>query len=60
LHDLHIWEMSTTDVALTAHLVKPTVEDDEMHDRFGIDHVTLQVERGRGGLPCRVAPADVV
>lgn len=69
VHDLHIWGMSTTDVALTAHLVKPALEDDdaliasaslELRQRFGIDHATIQLERGRGGLPCHLAPADVV
>jgi cobalt-zinc-cadmium efflux system protein len=69
VHDLHIWGMSTTDVALTAHLVKPALEDDdafiasaslELRQRFGIDHATFQLERGRSGLPCHLAPADVV
>ena len=54
VHDLHIWGMSTTETALTAHLVKPQVDDDDalieqasrdLHDRFGIDHTTLQLER---------------
>src|SRR5208282_5269891 len=47
VHDLHIWGLSTTDTALTAHLVivqGTTVGDlrvrleAEMHDRFGIGH----------------------
>jgi len=68
VHDLHIWGMSTTDTALTAHLVKPEPqnEDDllaqtclELHDRFGIEHATLQVERG-GAAPCALAPDHVV
>ena len=55
LHDLHIWGMSTTDVALTAHLVKQsTIDDDrliavmkrELQKRFGIGHITIQWERG--------------
>lgn len=63
LHDLHIWAMSTTEVALTAHLVvRDTIVDDaflqyasgHLHDRFGIAHTTLQLERGDGEL-CRQA-----
>jgi len=62
IHDLHIWPLSTTSVALTAHLVNPnaTVNDDLMHGiadalhrRFGIDHATLQIERGDGD--CRLS-----
>ena len=61
VHDLHIWAMSTTDTALTAHLVKPGLENDdamlaqirnEIHDRFGIAHVTLQVERSDAFMNC--------
>jgi cobalt-zinc-cadmium efflux system protein len=69
VHDLHIWGMSTTDVALTAHLVKPSVEDEdallvntcrELHDRFGIEHATIQLERGHGPHECKQAPANVI
>lgn len=68
VHDLHIWGMSTTDVALTAHLVKPDAGNEdaliatacrELHDRFGIEHATLQMERGGGAPPCGLAPAHV-
>ncbi len=64
VHDLHVWGMSTTEAALTAHLVKPDHADDDalitratadLHERFGIDHVTLQWERRDGdcpGAPC--------
>jgi cobalt-zinc-cadmium efflux system protein len=52
VHDLHIWAMGTSQVALTAHLVMPQSQADDaflneatelMHDRFEITHVTLQV-----------------
>ncbi|HET9428442.1 MAG TPA: cation diffusion facilitator family transporter [Allosphingosinicella sp.] len=55
IHDLHIWPMSTTEFALTAHLVIPGgfPGDDflancahEIEHRFGIGHSTLQVETG--------------
>jgi cobalt-zinc-cadmium efflux system protein len=54
VHDMHIWAMSTRETALTVHLVKPDPKDDdalidkaskELHDQFGIDHITLQWER---------------
>lgn len=55
VHDLHIWAMSTTETALTAHIVKPNAEIDdasvaricdELHHRFGIGHATIQLEKG--------------
>jgi cobalt-zinc-cadmium efflux system protein len=61
VHDLHIWAMSTTETALTAHVVKPDLEDDDemlirvrtdFCERFGIEHVTLQVERSDGLMDC--------
>jgi cobalt-zinc-cadmium efflux system protein len=54
VHDLHIWPLSTTETALTAHLVVPHAESTDallrsaramLHDRFGIEHCTLQIER---------------
>lgn len=61
VHDVHIWGMSTTEVALTAHIVKQRTEDDdsllaeirnELHTRFGIEHITIQWERGRQPVHC--------
>jgi cobalt-zinc-cadmium efflux system protein len=54
VHDLHVWPMSTTETALTAHLVMPRGEGSDtflreaarsLRTRFGIGHSTLQVER---------------
>ncbi len=52
VHDLHVWPLSTTDTALTVHLVRSCGGDDgfladvghALHDRFGIRHATIQVE----------------
>lgn len=61
LHDLHIWPMSTTDTALTAHLVmSPLPEDDtflndvahHLADRFTINHATIQLERHESDVIC--------
>ncbi|MCE5186049.1 MAG: cation diffusion facilitator family transporter [Planctomycetaceae bacterium] len=54
VHDMHIWAMSTTQIALTAHLIKPDAcnEDDllqdicrTLHHEFNVEHVTIQIER---------------
>ncbi len=58
VHDLHIWPMSTTETALTAHLVVPRAPEsaaasdsflrdiaDSLDKRFGICHATIQIER---------------
>jgi cobalt-zinc-cadmium efflux system protein len=66
VHDLHIWAMSTSETALTAHLVRPGGGDDlflhrvcgELTHRFRIHHATLQIEAD--GSVCKLAPADVV
>jgi cobalt-zinc-cadmium efflux system protein len=68
-HDLHIWPLSTTETALTAHLVVPgSPPGDEFHvtishmleHEFGIHHSTIQVERGSPAHPCKLAPDDTV
>jgi len=67
VHDLHIWGMSTTETALTAHLVRPETGPadvflqracHELDERFGIVHATIQLETREGA--CRLAPDEVV
>ncbi|HVE45013.1 MAG TPA: cation diffusion facilitator family transporter [Gammaproteobacteria bacterium] len=61
IHDLHIWGLSTREVALTAHLVMPTttlsdadylVINKTLKEKFNIHHATLQVEHGSLEDPC--------
>jgi cobalt-zinc-cadmium efflux system protein len=61
VHDLHIWALGTSQIALTAHLVMPAGHPEDvflqevahsLHDQFGIEHVTLQVERSPFCEPC--------
>jgi len=67
VHDLHIWPMSTTETALTAHLVMPAGHPGDtfllqlgegLRKRFGIGHPTIQVESQ--GAHCPLAPEHVV
>jgi cobalt-zinc-cadmium efflux system protein len=61
IHDLHIWAMSTTEIALTAHLVIPNdIQDDiiyekikeNLHHNFNIIHSTIQIERDKKQFHC--------
>jgi cobalt-zinc-cadmium efflux system protein len=62
LHDLHIWPVSTTETALTAHLVMPQPPADDnflqdlalhLQEKFEIAHATFQIERGNSSHPCK-------
>lgn len=62
IHDLHVWAMSTTEVALTAHVVMPwrdcppaflTGLEHELEDRFGIAHTTIQIEPSKDNACAR-------
>jgi cobalt-zinc-cadmium efflux system protein len=68
IHDLHVWAMSTTETALTCHLVMPQGHpgdeflrclDQELHSRFRIAHPTIQIELGDAGT-CRLEPEHIV
>ncbi|MES2681396.1 MAG: cation diffusion facilitator family transporter [Bacteroidota bacterium] len=61
VHDLHIWAVSTTETALTVHLVIPgeAPDDliysritDDLHHRFNIGHSTIQIEKAKGAFHC--------
>jgi cobalt-zinc-cadmium efflux system protein len=69
VHDLHIWAMSTTETALTVHLVKPDAKIDDallseikehLEHHFQISHTTIQFELGDNAHPCEQAPNDHV
>ena len=54
VHDLHVWPLSTTEIALTAHIVTARADYPDallasarklLHERFRIEHCTIQVER---------------
>ena len=66
VHDLHIWAMSTTENALTAHLVMPSGHPGDaflcdiaetIETRFRIGHVTTQIETADGPSPCKLEAA---
>ena len=68
VHDLHVWGMSTTDTALTAHLVMPEGHPGDamvlsisarLHDEFNIGHATIQIETDVSNA-CALAPEHVV
>lgn len=55
IHDLHVWQLSTTEAALMVHIVRPEAAGHDaflaetreaLEEKFGIGHVTIQLERG--------------
>lgn len=69
IHDLHIWGMSTTETALTCHLVMPQGHPGDamlaqvafdLEQRFGIHHATIQIELGDSAQICVLTSETVV
>lgn len=67
VHDLHVWGMSTTEAALTVHIIRSEIEDNdellqrltkELHDKFGIEHATIQIEKGT--FNCSLQPEGTI
>jgi cobalt-zinc-cadmium efflux system protein len=67
VHDLHVWGMSTTEAALTVHIIRSEMEDNdellqkltkELHDLFGIEHATIQIEKGT--FNCSLQPDGTI
>lgn len=68
VHDLHIWAISTSEIALTCHIV---LKEDftsvnlnkishDLEHHFEINHATLQVENELDKMNCKLAPDEVV
>jgi cobalt-zinc-cadmium efflux system protein len=68
VHDLHIWALSTTETALTVHLVCETVPGESalhelsgaLREKFGIGHSTIQIETETDAARCRLRPPGIV
>ena len=61
VHDLHIWAMSTTETALTAHMIMPEEQKEErflekvclqLYNNFKIEHSTIQIEKNPQSVNC--------
>ena len=68
VHELHVWGLSTTETALTVHLTMPAHDGNDafmsqlksaLHERFGIDHTTVQIEQSRQADFVAGAPSPV-
>ena len=68
VHDLHIWGLSTTETALTAHLVCNAEQAERdlnalaagLRERFKIGHTTIQIETEMDAVSCRLRPQETV
>ncbi len=69
IHDLHIWGISTTETALTCHLIMPGGHPGDaalsrvardLEERFGIHHATIQIELADSDEVCALTPEHVV
>lgn len=69
VHDLHIWGVSTTETALTVHLVRAAGDLDDrflaevrrdLRERFSINHCAIQLEAGDPAYPCELAPVQAL
>lgn len=67
VHDLHVWNASTSEISLTVHLVVPQQDgheqvlataSDDLRARFGIAHTTIQLESEEACRCCPQRPAD--
>ena len=69
IHDLHVWALSTSQTALSVHLVctREMIDNtflqeiqEHLHCRFGIDHVTIQVEKEENSYKCALNSPECV
>jgi cobalt-zinc-cadmium efflux system protein len=69
VHDLHVWNASTSEISLTVHLVVPEARQHEgvlaqasadLRSRFGVAHTTIQLECEDAGRECVQRPAEVL
>lgn len=67
VHDLHVWNASTSEISLTVHLVVPDTNDhqrvlaaaaDDLRSRFGVAHTTIQLECDEACLGCPQRSAE--
>ncbi len=67
VHDLHVWALASSTPALSAHVVMADGSDADalcralgaqLHERHGIDHVTLQMEAAPCGDACALGPGQ--